>query len=119
MGFSKTGAIFKIAHSETLSCIGDWTSFKKSAAVKESTVDKSTEVEKEGLPKESDLEIVASVDTDKFIYIHTTIMAGVKTEDNGFWVTAETDKFANDNNDGWTCEDLLKDYHFSRELLHL
>lgn len=68
------------------------------------------ESKKEAVEKEADFQVVATIDPEKFIYIHTTIMAGVRTEENGFNITAETEKFINDNHDAWTCDDLLKDY---------
>jgi len=68
------------------------------------------ESKKEAVEKEADFQVVATIDPEKFIYIHTTIMAGVKTEENGFNITAESEKFINDNHDAWTCDDLLKDY---------
>lgn len=106
MSFSKTGAIFKIASAKTLSSKSEWVEFKKTAAKQQ-----VAEVKKEQqLKKESDFDVVAAVDTDKFIYIHTTIMAGVKVGENGYTITPETEKFINDNNDSWTCADLMKDY---------
>jgi len=37
-------------------------------------------------------------------------MAAVKTADNGFYITPDTEKFINDNHDSWSNVDLMKDY---------
>jgi hypothetical protein len=111
MGFSKTGAIFKIAESR-VSCLNEWEEFKKIAS-SDSTckvIEKETEVKKDAIEKQSDFDVIAAVDPEKFIYIHTTIMAGVKTASNGYWITPETEKFINDNHDSWECDDLVNDY---------
>lgn len=112
MSFEKIGSVFKMTNCYELNGYEQWDEFKKQAS-KNSTVipiEKSLDEKKADEIKESDLEIVATIDTNNFIYIHSTIMAGVNTEPNKYWITEETQKFANDNNDGWTCEDLLKDY---------
>lgn len=114
MAFIKTGTMFPIASVKVLGGIDEWHSFKKQAsavAVAEAPPKKKEGTEdKKGMEKDSDFQEVATIDPEKFIYIHTTIMAGVKVADNGFWITPETEKYANDNNDAWTCDDLLKDY---------
>jgi len=109
MPFSKTGAVFKIARSEETN-IENWNAFKKTASTEKTSLDKETQI-KEAIDKQSDFDVVASVDTDKFIYIHTTIMAGVKTSEKiSHYITSDTEKFINDNHDAWTCEDLIQDY---------
>jgi len=113
MSFSKVGMI-KTAKVEILNNFNDWDSIKKQAKV-ENTTEKKEQIDKEALDKESvekeaDLQVVATVDLDKFIYIHTSIMTGVKTAENGYLIVPETEKYANDNNDGWRNEDLLSDY---------
>lgn len=99
MAFKKSGTIFKISHSERIDA-SEWSSFKQTALT-EKIADEE---------KEANFKVIAEVDPEKFVYIHTTIMAGVKTEENGFYITADTEKYINDNNDAWTCDDLLKDY---------
>jgi len=109
MAFPKVGGIFKIASSQTVD-FSQWKEFK--ASTKSASQEQVAELDKS--VKSDDLEVVASIDPDNFIYIHTTIMAGVKTADNGYWIIPETEKFINDNNDSWTCDDLLKDYQSFR-----
>jgi hypothetical protein len=107
MSFIKIGTIVKQAKFEVLPNLEQWTNFVKQAS---SVPQQKLEQTKEAIEKEADFEVVASIDPAKFIYIHSTIMAGVRTEDNNYWVTPETEKYANDNNDAWTCEDLLTDH---------
>lgn len=107
MSFQKVGML-KTAKVEILDNLSSWEKICKQA--------KPISTETEETPKEADVEkeadfqIVGTIDPEKFIYIHTTIMAGVKTETNGYWITSETEKYINDNHDAWTCDDLLKDY---------
>ncbi|MFA5733333.1 MAG: hypothetical protein WC934_15210 [Acidithiobacillus sp.] len=54
--------------------------------------------------------VIADFDKNKFTLIHTTIMASVDTEENGYWITSETEKFINDNGDAWPRKQLIKDY---------
>jgi hypothetical protein len=98
--------MLKIAKVEILNDIEKWSSICKQAKV----LTKNIEVQKEAIDKEADFQVVATINPEKFIYIHTTIMAGVKTEKNGFWITGETEKYINDNHDAWDCNDLIKDY---------
>jgi hypothetical protein len=98
--FKKVGAIFKIAESTTLDSPKQWTEFKTNIA----------KTEEAAINKDADFSVIADVDLDKFIYIHSTIMAGVKTGSNGYWITKDTEKYANDNHDAWTCDDLKNDY---------
>jgi hypothetical protein len=109
MAFSKIGTIFPISSVKILENLEQWNTFKKQASV---TVEaKEAATEKEAIvDKEADFQIVTTIDPEKFIYIHATIMAGVKTASNGYYVTDETAKFINENYDGWTCDDLLHDY---------
>ncbi|MDD5651617.1 MAG: hypothetical protein PHF86_14580, partial [Candidatus Nanoarchaeia archaeon] len=111
MSFNKVGML-KTAKIEILSGdISSWSTLKKQANAKNSIEESKKEaVDKEAVDKEADFQIVSTIDPSKFIYIHTTIMAGVKTEENGYWITTATEKFINDNHDAWTCDDLLKDY---------
>jgi hypothetical protein len=109
MPFQKIGSIFKIANSQVISTLDQWSDFKKSAGLETAVID--IPVEKEAkTDKTSNFEIVAEVDPEKFIYIHTTIMAGVTPEENGYWITPETEKYINDNDDAWAVEDLKSDY---------
>jgi hypothetical protein len=98
--------MLKTARVEILKDAGSWDNFRKQAKI----LPVQDDAKKEAVDKEADFQVVATIDPEKFIYIHTTIMAGVKTEENGFWITSESEKFINDNNDAWTCDDLLKDY---------
>jgi len=110
MAFQKVGML-KIAKIGILSDVSNWNAIRKQAHVlTEANETKKEAVDKEALDKEADFQVVATINTEKFIYVHTTIMAGVNIEDNGFWITADTEKYINDNHDAWTCEDLLKDY---------
>lgn len=107
MSFQKVGMI-KTAKVKIIDNIDCWNDFIKQA---NNVLEQSkSESDKQVVEKEADFQVVASIDPEKFIYIHTTIMAGVKTENNGFWITSDTEKYINDNNDAWTCEDLLSDY---------
>jgi hypothetical protein len=100
--------MLKTAKVEILKDVKNWGEIKKQAkAMLVETKDSST---KEAVDKEADFQVVATIDTDKFLYIHSTIMAGVKPEENGYWITSDTEKFINDNNDAWTCTDLISDY---------
>jgi len=108
MAFQKTGGIFKIAESTTLDRVQDWTDFKKSALEEVEVPEEDAKIE--NIDKEADFQFVADVDSEKFIYIHSTIMAGIKTGSNGYWVTPETEKYINDNSDAWTTDDLMKDH---------
>lgn len=112
MSFQKVGML-KIAKVQILDDLENWGNFKKEASVtaieNKNTSNDSQEKTSE-IPKDDEFEVVASINPEKFIYIHTTIMAGVKTEENGYNITAETEKFINDNNDAWTNDDLLKDH---------
>lgn len=105
MSFTKTGML-KTAKIEILG--GNLKSWD--VLCKKANKPVLAEETKEAVEKEADFQVVATIDPEKFIYIHTTIMAGVKTEENGFNITSETEKFINDNHDAWTCDDLLKDY---------
>ena len=107
MPFNKIGTIFKASKLEILPSINNWKEFRKQA----SAVPVEEELQKtQSVEKEAEFELVASINPDKFIYIHTTIMAGVTPEANGYWITPKTEKYINDNNDSWTCSDLLTDY---------
>jgi len=106
MSFEKVGML-KTAKVQIVNDLSSWGVIKKQAKALPSTIDETT---KQAVDKEADFQVVAAVDTERFIYIHTTIMAGVKNEENGFWITSATEKFINDNHDAWTNEDLLKDY---------
>lgn len=112
MAFQKVGT-FKIAKVEILPSLDTWNEFKKQAKTLPAQL--VPEQSKQAVEKEADFQVVATIDTDKFIYVHTTIMSGVKTEDNNFWITAETEKYINDNHDAWTCEDLTQDYKSFRK----
>ncbi|MDD5650233.1 MAG: hypothetical protein PHF86_07455 [Candidatus Nanoarchaeia archaeon] len=101
MSFSKYGML-KTAKIEVLENTNDWETIRKQAKT-------LPEEKKEEEVKEADFQVVATIDPEKFVYIHTTIMAGVKTCSNGYWITPETEKYINDNHDAWTCEDLLND----------
>ena len=116
MSFTKIGAIFPIAQAH-LTNPEQWNSFKKKASIGTAVVDETIKVAdeaKEAVDKNADFQVVADIDTNKFVYIHTTIMAGVKTAGSDYWVTPETEKYINDNHDAWKCADLLKDYHTFR-----
>jgi len=107
MSFQKVGML-KTAKVEILDDLNSWQKICKEAKTKTTETEQSSkEAEVE---KEADFQVVATIDPEKFIYIHTTIMAGVKTESNGYWIVPDTEKFINDNHDAWTCDDLLKDY---------
>ena len=108
MAFQKIGGTFKIARSATLDRIQDWTDFKNGALADPEVSEKDAKIE--NFDKEADFKVVADVDSSKFIYIHSTIMAGIKTAANGHWITPETEKYINDNNDSWTVADLMKDH---------
>lgn len=108
MAFNKFGGTFQIIETRKVSDLNEWKEFKKQASV--ASAEKTSEIAKESIDKEAEFQVVANVDTEKFIYIHTTIMAGVKTASNGFYITSETEKYINDNHDSWTCDDLLSDY---------
>jgi DNA-directed RNA polymerase subunit M/transcription elongation factor TFIIS len=108
MPFNKIGTIFNASKLEILPSLDNWKEFRKQANTSASFVNEQQI--KEAVDKEADFEVVASVNPDKFIYIHTTIMAGVTPEANGYWITPNTEKYINDNNDSWTCTDLLGDY---------
>jgi len=105
MSFQKNGTAFKISNVKQLENIESWNEFKKQAKCLQ-----VSETQKEAVDKEADFQVVASIDPEKFIYIHSTIMAGVATEDNGFWITSATEKYINDNNDSWETKELLGDY---------
>lgn len=110
MSFFKVGML-KTAKVEILRDLNNWETIKKQARIAESVELTTKEaVDKEALDKEADFQVVGTINTEKFIYIHTTIMAGVKTAENDFWITSETEKYINDNNDAWHCDDLLHDY---------
>jgi len=110
MAFNKVGML-KIAKVEIVRDLSNWDLIKKQARVAEITEQTTKEaVDKEALEKEADFQVIATINTEKFIYIHTTIMAGIKTAENGYWITPETEKYINDNHDAWHCEDLLHDY---------
>jgi len=99
--------MIKTAKVKIIDNIDCWNDFIKQA---NDIQQSKSECDKQAVEKEADFQVVASIDPEKFIYIHTTIMAGVKTESNGFWITSDTEKYINDNNDAWTCDDLLSDY---------
>jgi len=111
LAFKKVGAVFEITSSKTLEGYNQWEEFKKTASTTTLVEpNKASIKDKESVKKEADFNVVADIDPEKFVYVHSTIMAGVKTASNGFWITSETEKYINDNNDSWTCDDLLKDY---------
>jgi hypothetical protein len=106
MSFTKVGML-KTARVEILRDAESWVSIKKQAKTLPVEIEEKS---KEAVDKEADFQVVATINPEKFIYIHSTIMAGVRPEKNGFWITSETEKFINDNHDAWTCNDLLNDY---------
>ena len=116
MSFKKIGSIFKIANTQVLNTVEQWNDFKKIAGLETAIVEVKDEEKKESKTVDN-FKVVAEVDPEKFVYIHTTIMAGITTEDNGFWITPETEKYINDNNDSWTCDDLKQDYPTFRKAI--
>lgn len=109
MSFQKIGML-KTSKVEILNNLESWSSFKKQASTQVLEQEKKSELKESSPDFDKEFQVIATIDPEKFIYIHTTIMAGVTPEKNGYWITPETEKFINDNNDAWTCEDLLKDY---------
>ena len=110
MSFQKNGTAFKISSVKQLESIESWNEFKKQAKCLQVSETQKEATDKEAVDKEAEFQVVASIDPEKFIYIHSTIMAGVATEDNGFWITSATEKYINDNNDSWETKELLGDY---------
>ena len=106
--FKKVGTLWKIAEIKAIHDLDSWNSFKKTAST--TTIPVEATKEKESTNKEAEYSIIANIDSDNFIYVHSTIMAAVKTADNGYYITPETEKFINDNHDSWKESDLLSDY---------
>ncbi len=107
--FKKVGTLWKISKIETLNDLNSWNTFKKSAS--QDVKDEVSAEEKEStVVKDADYSVIGNIDSKKFIFVHSTIMAAVKTADNGFYITPETEKFINDNHDSWADIDLMKDH---------
>jgi len=107
--FNKVGTLCKISKIEILNDLNSWDNFKKTASSTAKEEDAASK-EKESTNKDAEYSVVGNIDSENFIFVHSTIMAAVKTGDNGFFITPETEKFINDNHDSWKDADLIKDY---------
>jgi len=98
--FNKTGAIFTIANSSRIKTASSWENYitsheKQSVAqgIKVHRLNNNTDVQK----------IVCDIDLNKYIYIHTTIMASVDVDPGSeHYISKDTEKYINNNGDAWT-----------------
>lgn len=106
--FNKIGSVFTISEANRIKTADTWNSFIASQEKK--SIAEGVTVHRRKNPSNED-NVVCNIDLDRYIYIHTTIMASVDVEDNGFYITRDTEKYINNNGDAWPRESLLKDYH--------
>jgi hypothetical protein len=105
MAFKKTGS-FGIAASKRLNSLHDWpASIAGSGGQQDHAVRTASRPSTPG-------EVVAQVpDPDRWIFVHTTIMASVDLEDGSeFLIREASEKWVNDNGDAWERGQLLKDF---------
>ena len=104
MAFRKTGS-FGIAASKRLDSLSDWPASIAASGGASPTVRMASRPSTPG-------EVVAQVsDPDRWVFVHTTIMASVDLEDNSeFLIREASEKWVNDNGDAWERGQLLKDF---------
>jgi len=106
--FKKTGSIFTLSDVSRIKKADSWENYIASQEKK--SVAEGVIVHR---PKTSDnlQKVVCNIDLDKYIYIHTTIMASVDIDPGTeYFITKDTEKYINNNGDAWPREQLLKDY---------
>jgi len=106
--FTKTGAIFTISKANRIKTAESWDDYLE-AQGKTSAVE-GVIIHRRKNP-DNVQKVVCDIDLDKYIYIHTTIMASIDIEPGTkFYITKETEKYINNNGDAWPRDQLLKDY---------
>jgi hypothetical protein len=103
--FTKHGAVFAITGSDRIKTASDWSDVVNKTSTAEGIV-----INKNMEPGNAQ-KIVCQIDINKYIYIHTTIMASVDLEpESDYYITRATEKYINTNGDAWPRDILLKDY---------
>jgi len=65
----------------------------------------------EGVKDDRGVEVDFSIFTPKdYLLSHATIVAGVESEDNGYWIVPSHNKWVNDNGNAWLNQVLLESY---------
>lgn len=105
MAFNKTGS-FGVSASEKLDSLADW---PRIVASREGG---SAPSGPRMASKADPGEIVAQIsDPDKWVFVHTTIMASVDLEDGSeHLIKQASEKWVNDNGDAWDRSSLLNDF---------
>jgi len=103
--FMKHGAVFAITGADRIKTASDWSDVVNKTSTAEGIIIHKN-MEPDNVQK-----VVCQIDIDKYIYIHTTIMASIDLEpESDYYITKATQKYINTNGDAWTRDVLLKDY---------
>jgi len=110
MAFKKNGS-FRVATSEKLESPGDWPAILAGKGGEIAPPAEGDSVRTASRPS-SPGEVVAQIaDPDKWVFVHTTIMASVDLEEGSeFLVKEASEKWINDNGDAWERSQLLRDF---------
>jgi len=110
MAFDKVGS-FRVATSERLESPGDWPNILAGRDGEITPPADSESVRTASRPSTPG-EVVAQIaDPDRWVFVHTTIMASVDLEEGSeFLVKEASEKWINDNGDAWERTQLLKDF---------
>jgi len=105
MAFKKTGS-FGVSASEKLESLAEWP--KIVASREDGTTSSAPRIASKADPGE----VVAQIsDPDKWVFVHTTIMASVDLEDGSeYLIKQASEKWVNDNGDAWDRNSLLNDF---------
>lgn len=106
MPFKKTGS-FEVSASERLESLSDWPKIVAARAGKP-----ASDAPRVASVTSDPGEIVAQIpEPDKWIFVHTTIMASVDLEDDSeHLIKQASEKWINDNGDAWDKSSLLNDF---------
>jgi len=108
MAFFKISTPMTLLFSEEITSANEWQNFRNSFS-KSKNSKTNVESTSEKFSKTKKQFVISGIDTDKYRYDHVTILHSVNIEDNGYWITSDTEKFINSNNDSWMTDDLRKD----------
>lgn len=106
MAFFKTSSPMLITFSEEIKSSNDWQTIRSNLTPK---VARTIENVTEKFSKTKKNFVISGIDTDNYRYDHVTILHSINLESNGYWITPETERFINSNNDSWETNDLRND----------